>query len=191
MDELKADNELSVEELRQKYSGLPPATEENSSEDADTERTEESSGDESNSDVDMDSEEEDESQESDVGLKSLLDDSHAEGEGTKTDKNNDLINDAAAIAESIQPKGNTLSSTSVVTPVPFLLRLPLREYQHIGLDWLVTMYERKLNGILADEMGLGKTIQTIALLAHLACEKGEFKCGNQHKRRFGDKISYF
>lgn len=34
------------------------------------------------------------------------------------------------------------------------------------------MYEKKLNGILADEMGLGKTIQTIALLAHLACEKG-------------------
>uniref|UniRef100_A0A3Q0RZ05 Helicase ATP-binding domain-containing protein n=1 Tax=Amphilophus citrinellus TaxID=61819 RepID=A0A3Q0RZ05_AMPCI len=46
------------------------------------------------------------------------------------------------------------------------------EYQHIGLDWLVTMYEKKLNGILADEMGLGKTIQTIALLAHLACNWG-------------------
>lgn len=41
----------------------------------------------------------------------------------------DLINDAAAIAESIQPKGNTLSSTNVVTPVPFLLRHTLREYQ--------------------------------------------------------------
>lgn len=48
----------------------------------------------------------------------------------------------------------------------------LREYQHIGLDWLVAMYDKKLNGILADEMGLGKTIQTIALLAHLACDKG-------------------
>jgi len=36
----------------------------------------------------------------------------------------------------------------------------------------VTMNERKLNGILADEMGLGKTIQTISLLAHLACERG-------------------
>lgn len=60
----------------------------------------------------------------------------------------------------------------MVTPIPFLLKYSLREYQHIGLDWLVTMYERKLNGILADEMGLGKTIQTIALLAHLACEKG-------------------
>lgn len=85
------------------------------------------------------------------------------------------INDAAALAESIQPKGNTLSSTSVVTKIPFLLKHSLREYQHIGLDWLVTMFDRKLNGILADEMGLGKTIQTIALLAHLACEKGMIK----------------
>lgn len=41
----------------------------------------------------------------------------------------ELINDAAAIAESIQPKGNTLSSTNVVTPVPFLLKHTLREYQ--------------------------------------------------------------
>lgn len=46
--------------------------------------------------------------------------------------------------------------------------------QHIGLDWLVTMHDRKLNGILADEMGLGKTIQTISLLAHLACCKSMF-----------------
>jgi len=36
------------------------------------------------------------------------------------------------------------------------------------------MYSKRLNGILADEMGLGKTIQTISLLAHLACEKGFF-----------------
>ena len=54
---------------------------------------------------------------------------------------------------------------------PFLLKGSLREYQHVGLDWLVTIYTRRLNGILADEMGLGKTIMTIALLAHLACEK--------------------
>ncbi len=55
--------------------------------------------------------------------------------------------------------------------MPFLLKGSLREYQHVGLDWLVTIYTRRLNGILADEMGLGKTIMTIALLAHLACEK--------------------
>ncbi|XP_069739174.1 helicase SRCAP-like, partial [Phaenicophaeus curvirostris] len=84
------------------------------------------------------------------------------------------ITDIAAAAESLQPKGYTLATTQVKTPIPHLLRGTLREYQHIGLDWLVTMYEKKLNGILADEMGLGKTIQTISLLAHLACEKGSW-----------------
>ncbi|KAL9319263.1 hypothetical protein ACSQ67_015780 [Phaseolus vulgaris] len=83
-----------------------------------------------------------------------------------------IIADAAAAARSAQPTGNTFSTTNVRTKFPFLLKYSLREYQHIGLDWLVTMYEKRLNGILADEMGLGKTIMTISLLAHLACEKG-------------------
>ncbi|KAI9777539.1 MAG: swr1 complex component [Geoglossum umbratile] len=61
-------------------------------------------------------------------------------------------------------------SYQIKTPIPFLLRGTLREYQHYGLDWLAGLYRNCTNGILADEMGLGKTIQTIALLAHLACE---------------------
>ncbi|XP_020085595.1 protein PHOTOPERIOD-INDEPENDENT EARLY FLOWERING 1-like isoform X2 [Ananas comosus] len=91
---------------------------------------------------------------------------------TEGRESEDIIADAAAAARSAQPTGNTFSTTKVRTKFPFLLKHPLREYQHIGLDWLVTMYEKRLNGILADEMGLGKTIMTIALLAHLACEKG-------------------
>ncbi|WVZ74132.1 hypothetical protein U9M48_022354 [Paspalum notatum var. saurae] len=87
-------------------------------------------------------------------------------------KNDDVIADAAAAARSAQPTGNTFLTTKVRTKFPFLLKHSLREYQHIGLDWLVAMYEKRLNGILADEMGLGKTIMTISLLAHLACEKG-------------------
>lgn len=55
-------------------------------------------------------------------------------------------------ANEAQPTGNTLSTTTVKTRVPLLLKHILREYQHIGLDWLVTMYEKGLNGILADEM---------------------------------------
>jgi SNF2-related domain len=35
----------------------------------------------------------------------------------------------------------------------------LREYQHVGLKWMVSLYNNNLNGILADEMGLGKTVQ--------------------------------
>lgn len=95
---------------------------------------------------------------------------HAISEGEKDSDN--IIADAAAAARSAQPTGNTFLTTKVRTKFPFLVKYPLREYQHIGLDWLVTMYEKRLNGILADEMGLGKTIMTIALLAHLACEKG-------------------
>lgn len=100
---------------------------------------------------------------------------HAEGSEKQSDEareSENRIADAAAAARSAQPTGNTFSTTKVRTKFPFLLKHSLREYQHIGLDWLVTMYEKRLNGILADEMGLGKTIMTIALLAHLACEKG-------------------
>ena len=61
--------------------------------------------------------------------------------------------------------------TAWYVQVPFLIKGQLREYQHIGLDWLRTIYAKRLNGILADEMGLGKTIQTIALLSFLACEE--------------------
>ncbi len=76
------------------------------------------------------------------------------------------------MAQSFMPTGTTLSSVQVKTNLPFLLTGSLREYQIIGLDWLVTLHNKKLNGILADEMGLGKTIQTISMLASLACEKG-------------------
>ncbi|TFK50829.1 hypothetical protein OE88DRAFT_1630872 [Heliocybe sulcata] len=55
---------------------------------------------------------------------------------------------------------------------PLLLRGVLRPYQQAGLEWLASLHTRHLNGILADEMGLGKTIQTISLLAHLACDRG-------------------
>ena len=37
----------------------------------------------------------------------------------------------------------------------------LKEYQLSGLQWLVSLYNNRLNGILADEMGLGKSLQTI------------------------------
>ncbi|CAL6308932.1 unnamed protein product [Bathycoccus prasinos] len=57
---------------------------------------------------------------------------------------------------------------------PFLLKHSLREYQETGLKWLASCYENSMNGILADEMGLGKTIQTISLLAYLACNRGSW-----------------
>ncbi|CAN3476075.1 nuclear protein Sth1p/NPS1 [Diutina catenulata] len=51
----------------------------------------------------------------------------------------------------------------------------LKEYQLKGLQWMVSLYNNKLNGILADEMGLGKTIQSISLVSYLIEKKGESK----------------
>ena len=77
-------------------------------------------------------------------------------------------------AQSMLPTGLTLNDNLVTTKIPSLLKGKLRDYQHIGLDWLVSLFNQGLNGILADEMGLGKTIQTISLLAHLSCDQGDW-----------------
>ncbi|XP_020707838.2 helicase domino isoform X1 [Athalia rosae] len=196
LNDLKAENEMSIDDLMAKYGHLPDMAmdvDEETDKESCKDSVKDEDDDKENEDSEIESESEDETKDEDsqtqsddetnVGLKSLLEDLTVEKSPTdksaiesenQSDQARNEMDDVAALAESIQPKGNTLLTTSVVTKIPFLLKHSLREYQHIGLDWLVTMFERKLNGILADEMGLGKTIQTIALLAHLACEKGNW-----------------
>ena len=43
----------------------------------------------------------------------------------------------------------------------------LRDYQLLGLNWLLKCWYTKKSSILADEMGLGKTVQVISFLDHL------------------------
>nr|XP_018666729.1 helicase SWR1 isoform X3 [Ciona intestinalis] len=191
--DLQAENELPIEELMKMYQGYGEGGEE----DAEDEPVEEKetvepepepdakegsdlgeSSDEEAGENDNDEEEETHEEigmdyllKADLGNKEKEKDGEADASKVESSPNKE-ITDVAAEAMSLQPTGHTLATTQVVTPVPGLLKHTLREYQHIGLDWLVTMYVKRLNGILADEMGLGKTIQTIALLAHLACDKG-------------------
>uniref|UniRef100_A0AAX7VKZ0 E1A binding protein p400 n=1 Tax=Astatotilapia calliptera TaxID=8154 RepID=A0AAX7VKZ0_ASTCA len=82
------------------------------------------------------------------------------------------IAEVAAATELILPKGSFRTTSSTRSPAPFLLHGFLREYQQIGVDWLVSLYKKHLNGILADETGLGKTVQTVAYMAHLAGQEG-------------------
>ncbi|QHS72527.1 chromatin-remodeling protein SWR1 [Saccharomyces paradoxus] len=84
---------------------------------------------------------------------------------------NENRNDIKGIEEDVQTKIQEEQLSVVDVPVPSLLRGNLRTYQKQGLNWLASLYNNHTNGILADEMGLGKTIQTISLLAYLACEK--------------------
>uniref|UniRef100_A0A914PB45 Helicase ATP-binding domain-containing protein n=1 Tax=Panagrolaimus davidi TaxID=227884 RepID=A0A914PB45_9BILA len=88
-----------------------------------------------------------------------------------TSLHDEEMNEIAKVAESFRPTGSTYDTAKVRTEVPSLIFATLRQYQHIGLDWLASLFDNKLNGILADEMGLGKTVQTISFLAHLAENK--------------------
>ena len=70
------------------------------------------------------------------------------------------------------------SNMEKITDQPKLLNPPngakLREYQIVGLQWMVSLYNNHLNGILADEMGLGKTVQVMALIAFLMENKSNY-----------------
>lgn len=54
---------------------------------------------------------------------------------------------------------------------PDIVTTEMRDYQMVGLEWMVKMHMRGMPMILADEMGLGKTLQTISLIAHLKEEQ--------------------
>ncbi|KAJ3091977.1 hypothetical protein HK102_011881 [Quaeritorhiza haematococci] len=67
-------------------------------------------------------------------------------------------------------KGGSVSSSSNVLEIPknipvrqsvnrqpeLVTGCTMREYQLVGMEWLIGLFENGLNGILADEMGLGK-----------------------------------
>lgn len=45
--------------------------------------------------------------------------------------------------------------------------MTLKDYQIMGVNWMLLLYRKNISGILADEMGLGKTAQVISFLARL------------------------
>ncbi|KAI9272902.1 SNF2 family N-terminal domain-containing protein [Phascolomyces articulosus] len=45
--------------------------------------------------------------------------------------------------------------------------LTLKNYQILGVNWMLMLYRKEISGILADEMGLGKTAQVISFLGRL------------------------
>ncbi|WWD22363.1 hypothetical protein CI109_106854 [Kwoniella shandongensis] len=67
--------------------------------------------------------------------------------------------DYYAVAHRIQEK--------VTKQADLLSGGTLKDYQVKGLQWMISLFNNRLNGILADEMGLGKTIQTISLITYL------------------------
>lgn len=176
------DNELSVDELRAKYKDITNSSSDlisvNRNDSPELASLYNGSGRSAqNSDVDYDltNLHSRDDYEGERGLESLVTE--------KLDNIEDDDDDASVYSEQgsetstsspegLPSKGSVASIPDV--PIPSILRGTLRPYQKEGLNWLASLYNNGTNGILADEMGLGKTIQTIALLAYLACEKNEW-----------------
>ena len=60
---------------------------------------------------------------------------------------------------------NLISYENVKTDLPCYIAQVLREYQVIGVKWLLSLRKNGFGGCLADDMGLGKTLQIIAYLS--------------------------
>lgn len=176
---LLADAELPIEELMKKYNYAPPETQDSDEDDKAAERASPPAEDDADMERTMWEEDEEDADEdadllaeADMPLDELKQKYGVGDEGGGASP-------PPAPAEKAPPEltlkalyGDAEPEAKVRTP--FLFRGSLRPYQQKGLEWMVSLYNNQVNGILADEMGLGKTIQTIALLAHLACDRGNW-----------------
>ncbi|KAK1857714.1 hypothetical protein I4F81_000329 [Pyropia yezoensis] len=70
-------------------------------------------------------------------------------------------------AQLLRTEEAALPPTTRLSVQPSNIKGEMRPYQLEGLNFLISLFERGVNGILADEMGLGKTLQTISLLGFL------------------------
>eukprot|EP01132_Coremiostelium_polycephalum_P002762 gene2762-3436_t len=126
-----------------------------------TTKTEEDNGNQQEEDFDL------LQKESEIPLSELLKDIKKVHQEHSADNCKDILK-LALERSNLVPSIKQLKSHMV----PDIIKFPLREYQQIGFDWLVSLYNKKVNGILADDSGLGKTIMTISLIAYLAVECG-------------------
>ena len=147
IDLLKREGEMSIDELRALYANMD----------------EDDSGD-NDSSIEV-SEINEKLQNEYPGQRPSTEVEEASDDAPTHDKSSDGDNEGALV---------TTPANEAMLTRPFLLAswVKLRAYQQIGLNWLVSIQTRRLNGILADEMGLGKTLQTISMLAYLASYKG-------------------
>lgn len=86
---------------------------------------------------------------------------------TETEEDRLMMESANAPDQS-----DALYQTTRLNEQPRNITGRMRPYQIEGLNFIIGLFERGLNGILADEMGLGKTLQTISMLGFLRQYKG-------------------
>jgi SNF2 family DNA or RNA helicase len=148
---LQSEGEIPIEQLRAMYAQMPVY-----SDDEEGEEQKESDGEVMDQDEEQGGVEAIALPAAEVDAAAQMDVDDASQDGTlviSRDKPSGTLDDALERLEAAD-----LAARSIRVDRPFILskKMTLREYQHVGLNWLVSLHERRLNGILADEMGLGE-----------------------------------
>jgi hypothetical protein len=128
---LKKESEMSVEELRAMYAGAESDddVEQSESTEMDVEKGRQSAG--------------KRKRESD-------DDSDGDAEKTPQEPETETSDDGLAALNALEASAERARQTLATRPYLLASWVKMREYQQIGLNWLVSLQSRRLNGILAD-----------------------------------------
>ena len=134
IDLLQKENEMSVEELRAMYANMESA---------------EANEDEESASVESVESEEDKMDISSESSKRKAHDSDSDVPSKKGKVDKD---EGISALESLAASDTKARETMLTRPFLLAGWVKLRAYQHVGLNWLVSIQSRRLNGILADEM---------------------------------------
>eukprot|EP01116_Phalansterium_solitarium_P016635 TRINITY_DN3900_c0_g1_i1.p1 TRINITY_DN3900_c0_g1~~TRINITY_DN3900_c0_g1_i1.p1 ORF type:complete len:679 (+),score=221.65 TRINITY_DN3900_c0_g1_i1:146-2182(+) len=77
------------------------------------------------------------------------------------------MSDLSDFLDTIKVYEHDLSNGKPIEQPKALQNVTMRDYQLSGLNWMISCYDKGINGMLGDEMGLGKTLQSIAMLTFL------------------------
>ena len=153
LEMLQHQNEIPIEELRAMYTAMENEGG-NQSDDADEMSCDDADSAPSNGERSKRKREEEEEETMDVDeFKQGVVEENKKVK-TSNNKSNEEEEDATVDVLKALEESEAKARQTVVSR-PFLLApwVKLREYQQIGLNWLVSTQGRRLNGILADEMG--------------------------------------
>ena len=145
IDLLNRENEMSVEELRAMYASME--NEGSNSAPGEDEQSSNHGGDNDESMDKMDISDEESSKRKHPSPSDSVGEQEEEKSSKKAKPETD---EGISALESLAASDAKARETMVTRPFLLASWVKLRAYQHIGLNWLVSIQSRRLNGILAD-----------------------------------------
>ncbi|EFC39046.1 predicted protein [Naegleria gruberi] len=102
-----------------------------------------------------------------LSMHTIIDGTSSSKKGGSRRKHSEKEEDEEIIREALEDEEESYQGVLLTSSPKFIENTTLRSYQIDGVNWMIRLHDRGVNGILADEMGLGKTVQTLTWIAYL------------------------